>query len=57
MGKPVKSYTVDGGDIEFQLDFTHYSKNTDGLEPVHYQLDCMTRQIHQNQRGCTPELN
>ena len=45
MGKPVKSYTVDGGDIEFQLDFTHYSKNTDGLEPVHYQLDCMTRAI------------
>ena len=32
-------------DIAFQLDFTHYSKNTGGLEPVHYQLDCMTRAI------------
>ena len=45
MGKPVKSYTVDGGDMEFQLDFTHYSKNTDSLEPVHYQNNCMTSVI------------
>ena len=45
MGRPVKSYTIDGGDITFQLDFTHYSTTIYSLEPVHYQLDCMTRVI------------
>ena len=45
MGKPVKSYIINGGDITFQLDFTHYSEAMNGLQPVQYQLDCMTRVI------------
>ena len=38
MGKPVKAYVVDGGRIEFQLDFTH------GIN-MHYRLDGTTREI------------
>ena len=45
MNKPVKCYTVDGGGIQFQLDFEHYSKTMDGLEPVQYQLDYTTGEI------------